>query len=292
MNYLKQINAFYNHLEFNPLSNNSILLWHSLMQINNKTGWMKEFTVAAKELTAKIQLNDSAFKRARDELEQKGYIRCQSRGGNLAPIYEMISLISEDLSNNNRTRDDNPIEQHNQQPNPDHVLNNNTDGVMNDKLAHKPNPLYKQEIKTKQNKNKITTTNQAELFYEENINKITPYIKGQLTDWTFTLGETLVIEAMKQAMERNHTSWKYVESILTAWDTKGVISLEQVESDNKAFQQHRQGHYYAPKYSKQEVIPDWFLERQKKQDVHPSKSFNSIDLEKRLTNYKHSKAVN
>ncbi|MDC3418730.1 hypothetical protein [Aquibacillus salsiterrae] len=107
MNYIKQLNAFYNQLDFNPLSNNAILLWHSLMQINNKTGWKQKFTVAAKVITAKIQLNESVFKRARTELQEKGYIHCQSRSGNLAPVYEIIRLtIEHDCISNSTISDD------------------------------------------------------------------------------------------------------------------------------------------------------------------------------------------
>ena len=47
MNYIKEINAFYDHMECNPLSASAVTLWHTLMHINNKARWAETFTVAA-----------------------------------------------------------------------------------------------------------------------------------------------------------------------------------------------------------------------------------------------------
>ncbi|MBP1971347.1 hypothetical protein J2Z83_003486 [Virgibacillus natechei] len=75
MNYIKELNAFHNRLETNPLSASAANLWHVLMHVNNKPGWLKEFTVAVSVLCAKAALTESTFKRARAELDEKGYIR-------------------------------------------------------------------------------------------------------------------------------------------------------------------------------------------------------------------------
>ncbi|GGM31813.1 hypothetical protein GCM10011351_17530 [Paraliobacillus quinghaiensis] len=84
MNYIKEIN---------PLSSSAVVaLWHTLMHINNKRGWKQTFTVAAGVLRMKAGLKDSAFKRARIELQEKGYISFQSKGGNQAARYDMKSL--------------------------------------------------------------------------------------------------------------------------------------------------------------------------------------------------------
>ncbi|MDC3418555.1 DnaD domain-containing protein [Aquibacillus salsiterrae] len=305
MNYIKQLNAFYNQLDFNPLSNNAILLWHSLMQINNKTGWKQEFTVAAKVITAKIQLNESAFKRARTELQEKGYIHCQSRSGNLAPVYQIICLTIEHDCTSTLTISDDlyPVTEtnnHMQQQIPNATSSpfvsvnaeGNVTGESNDKLNNKPTVLTKQdikEIKTKQSHETITT--QAESFYEQNIGKVTPFIQGLLSNWTSTLNEPLVIEAMKQSVERNHANWKYIESILKAWRNKNLATLEQVESDQQAFKQQRQAQFPSKNYPKQEVIPDWFHNRNKKVDAPAHKTNEPIDIEKRLREYTNSKGI-
>ena len=93
MNYLAEIRAFYDRLELNPLPAPAIALWHALMSIANKTGWQQEFTAAVSVLVLKSGLNAQAIKRARNRLEQEGYIRWRARGGNQAAVYEMVSLV-------------------------------------------------------------------------------------------------------------------------------------------------------------------------------------------------------
>ena len=93
MNYLAEIKAFYDRLELNPLPSPAIALWHALMSIANKTGWQQEFTVAVSILVLKSGLNAQAIKRARNRLEQDGFITWRSRGGNQSAIYHMNSLV-------------------------------------------------------------------------------------------------------------------------------------------------------------------------------------------------------
>lgn len=92
MNYIAEINAFYDWLELNPLSTSAIVLWHTLMHINNKSKWTNEFTVAASVLSLKSGLTDRTIRNARNELKQKGRIDWKTRGGNKAAAYILISL--------------------------------------------------------------------------------------------------------------------------------------------------------------------------------------------------------
>lgn len=100
MNYLAELKAFYDRLELNPLPSPAIALWHALMSIANKTGWQQEFTVAVSVLVLKSGLNAQAIKRARNRLEQDGYITWRSRGGNQSAIYHLNSLVVQNDSKN------------------------------------------------------------------------------------------------------------------------------------------------------------------------------------------------
>lgn len=100
MNYIAEIKAFYDRLELNPLPSPAIALWHALMSIANKTGWQQEFTVAVSVLVLKSGLNAQAIKRARNRLEQDGYITWRSRGGNQAAIYHLNSLVVQNDNKN------------------------------------------------------------------------------------------------------------------------------------------------------------------------------------------------
>lgn len=93
MNYIAELKAFYDRLELNPLPSPAIALWHALMSIANKTGWQQEFTVAVSVLMLKSGLNAQAIKRARNRLEQDGFITWRSRGGNQSAIYHLNSLV-------------------------------------------------------------------------------------------------------------------------------------------------------------------------------------------------------
>ncbi len=92
MNYLREINAFYDWLETNSMSTSCIALWHALMAINNKAGWADEFTVAISTLETKTGLKKKTIERCRNTLEQKGLIDWRERKGNQSAIYNMNSL--------------------------------------------------------------------------------------------------------------------------------------------------------------------------------------------------------
>lgn len=92
MNYIREINSFYDWLETNSVSDSAITLWHALMHINNKAGWKVEFTVASSVLCLKSGLSQSSFKRARNILKQSGRIEWRERKGNQSAIYNLISF--------------------------------------------------------------------------------------------------------------------------------------------------------------------------------------------------------
>ena len=92
MNYLKQVNKFYELLLINPLNANSQCLYFALLNINNKCNWIKNFTVANTTLMTFTGLNISALQRARNNLIQKGYVKYQKGKSNNAGIYEIIEF--------------------------------------------------------------------------------------------------------------------------------------------------------------------------------------------------------
>ncbi len=100
MNYIAEIKAFYDRLELNPLPSPAIALWHALMSIANKTGWQQEFTAAVSILVLKSGLNAQAIKRARNRLEQDGFITWRSRGGNQSAAYHLNSLVVQNNGKN------------------------------------------------------------------------------------------------------------------------------------------------------------------------------------------------
>ncbi|MDL4841734.1 DnaD domain-containing protein [Aquibacillus rhizosphaerae] len=252
MNYIKEINAFYNSLEYTPLSNAAVLLWHALMQVNNRAGWVKEFSAASRVLTTKAQLKDTAFKTARKELEEKGYILVQNRSGNQAAMYQMISLtkfVVQSIEENEVNQEDHTIEEKSNCPSAD-------------KNDHNSDPLIKQEETKGKEIQNLNSSMDVCCFYNENFGKLPSHLQNEITEWVSMLGETLVMEAMKIAIETNSLKWSYVKGILKKWSAKGISTIEQVRESEQTFRLQQQSRYRSnPSQKKQEVIPDWFLER-------------------------------
>lgn len=92
MNYITEINSFYDWLETNSVSDSSIVLWHALMHINNKCGWKVEFPVAISSIQNKTGLSKSSILRARNQLKQVGRITFKERSGNLSTVYKIVAF--------------------------------------------------------------------------------------------------------------------------------------------------------------------------------------------------------
>lgn len=94
MNYILEVKAFYDWLETNQISTSSIVVWHALMHIANKTGWKDTFAVAISVLSTKTGLKKQAIENARDILQRKGRITFKKGKGNQSAVYKIISFAS------------------------------------------------------------------------------------------------------------------------------------------------------------------------------------------------------
>ncbi|MBX0358372.1 DnaD domain protein [Halobacillus sp. Nhm2S1] len=222
MNYIKAINAFYDHQEFNPLTSAAINLWHSLMHVNNKSRWKKEFTASMTVLCLKSNLSESSIRKARKELVEKGYVTFTSRPGNQAPIYRILPLYEEMDNENDR-------------------LEENSDGKSNGSDSGKSNTLSKQnETKEKEEVVETPAVNPHH-FYENNIGTLSPFIAEKITLWCEELSDELVIQSMKLAVESNKRFFSYCEGILKQWQEAGVRTLKGAERAQENHKKKRTG---------------------------------------------------
>jgi DnaD/phage-associated family protein len=58
-------------------------------------------------------------------------------------------------------------------------------------------------------------------LYERAIGPLTPLVAEQLRDAERSYPRDWIEQAMQEASEREHHSWKYVEAILTRWEAQG-----------------------------------------------------------------------
>ena len=70
-------------------------------------------------------------------------------------------------------------------------------------------------------------------LYEENIGSITPLIADELRDAEERYPAEWLREAVREAVELNKRSWRYVSSILRRWETEGP-GYEKPERDPQA----------------------------------------------------------
>lgn len=135
MDYIKEMNAFYDLDMANQLTPNAISLYFALLNIANKLYWKADFTVSNLTLQSRSGIADrKTLDRARNQLIQKGLIKYKASGKvNQAGSYTILGGVGQ-LAGGNAT----------QNATQNGTQNGTRDGTQND-------PINKQN-KTNQNK--------------------------------------------------------------------------------------------------------------------------------------------
>ena len=92
MNYIAELNTFYDMLPTRRLSPTAIALYNLLMHLANRARWPSTFSVAEATLTSALGVSGSTFRRARAELTAAGIIQHERRRGRQAPVYKFMGL--------------------------------------------------------------------------------------------------------------------------------------------------------------------------------------------------------
>lgn len=92
MNYIEQLNSFFDLLYTKPLSTSAICLYVILFHLNNKCGWQKEFTVANMTIQGLSGMSRNQLHKARLELIQNGYVNYKKGNGNQCGKYLLVRL--------------------------------------------------------------------------------------------------------------------------------------------------------------------------------------------------------
>lgn len=247
MKYLSEINAFYDRLETDSLSKSAILLWHALMQTNNKCGWKENFSAPISVLALKSGLKERMISNARNELKTKGFIDFQSRKGNQSAVYKMISLSATIADN----------------------IADNTSDSASDKYADNTS-AFLDKTREEENKKKDAETpaENAYKFYESNFGVPSPFISESIFQWIDDLSEEIVLAGMKLGLKKNARSFKYIESILKEWSSKSLSSLDDVRAYEESKINKRNNTIPFPnrKDPEETSVVDSLLERVKRGD--------------------------
>lgn len=248
MNYIKELNAFYDWLETNSLSTSAIALWHALMHINNKAGWAEEFGVAASVLCVKTGLADRTIRNARNELKQKGRIDWSSRKGNQSAMYKIISLVdilpatvTGKPSGNDIKKDE---EKALPEINADNVSDNHADKCAgnssgNHATLNKLNETKLNDINTStstESKNIIFDNEFSELakLYQQVIGQVNAFTPDWITVTKDKYGFDWFKNALLEAERKGKRTKSYVEGILENWHIGGGMKLSTDKNINQS----------------------------------------------------------
>lgn len=237
MNYIKELNAFYDWLEINLLSTSAIALWHGLMHINNKAGWAEEFTVAASVLCIKTGLSDRTIRNARNELKQKGRIDWKTRKGNQSAVYKMISLfddVSARLSETIADKEDSDTEGNGlSEINTDNVSvsvsDNTSDSVSGNASTLNKLNKTKLDIINTNTENEVLNSDKefSEIakLYQQVIGQPNAFTSDWINDALREFGFTWVKNAFMEADSQGGRSKAFVMKILNNWKSWGGMKL-------------------------------------------------------------------
>lgn len=192
MNYIAQLKGFRKARLIKPLSANSICLYFILLEYVNEINFLPWFTAANSTLTGLSRLSDSALKRARNELMQKGFIQYRKGVGSQSGSYHIVDLCA----------------------NFDPQTDLQSDRQMGYKLTDNVDTLYKLN-KTKRNKNNIPPKSpkggEGENESSKSKNKkIYPSIEGQIVSYTDS-GD------LQNALEQFVDARKKMKKVLTEY---------------------------------------------------------------------------
>lgn len=229
MNYIREINAFYDLVQVKQLSTGQIALWHALMHINNKCAWAEWFTAPNLTLELISGLSRKGIYNARNSLKQHGIIDFKSNGTR-ATSYKLISLLNNTQGSTQDSTQDKKTLQDITQGTTQDSTQDTTQGTTQDSATlNKLNETKLNDINTS------TTTETDEIFDEEFKELAQLYqkcgfmVNGMAADWLVNLKDMYGFEWVKNAMleaeKQGARSKVYVEKILRNWQKWGGMRL-------------------------------------------------------------------
>ncbi|SPT86103.1 primosome subunit [Niallia circulans] len=253
----------------NDLNTSAIALWHTLMTINNMTGWKERFNAPNSTVEKLTGLSKQGLVDARKKLIENNLIEYEKGKKGKAPIYQMKSLLVNSFDLYYYQSDDQYTDQSiYQSPNQDLTI-------------------PKQILKPIQNKNETNTaavTKRSNYFDEYMIcfsGQPSPIQIQEINSFIDKDGlqEEVICLAFRKASE-NGAKYPYARSILNSWSKKGIRTAEDVQKEQEQFEANRQQQAsqrkgFAP--IRKEKIPEYWDSG----NSHEEQQMDSDELEKR-----------
>ncbi|EMS74846.1 Replication initiation and membrane attachment [Enterococcus durans IPLA 655] len=277
MDYIGQLNAFDNWLEYNELGAGPQLLWYKLMAIANKSGWQSELSIANTRLQAMTKTSEKTLINNRNQLIQNGLLQYKKRGRTKAGIY-LITDLTGNFTAKKKVIDtvENPT-----------TGNFTVNSKVNPKVNREVNPSVDSTVNPSAyiNNTKQDNTNKEDEddlgvyeFIQVSWGKPpTGLLQGALGPMIKKWGSDIILFAFRLAFENSVEMpglKKYVEAILESWNKQNIKTLDDALKAQEDYKNRKKKQSYTPKYQKnvrREKLPDWVDKPQKEQKIDPEK---------------------
>ena len=277
MDYIGQLNAFDNWLEYNELGAGPQLLWYKLMAIANKSGWQSELSIANTRLQAMTKTSEKTLINNRNQLIQNGLLQYKKRGRTKAGIY-LITDLTGNFTAKKKVIDtvENPT-----------TGNITVNSKVNPKVNREVNPSVDSTVNPSAyiNNTKQDNTNKEDEddlgvyeFIQVSWGKPpTGLLQGALGPMIKKWGSDIILFAFRLAFENSVEMpglKKYVEAILESWNKQNIKTLDDALKTQEDYKNRKKKQSYTPKYQKnvrREKLPDWVDKPQKEQKIDPEK---------------------
>ncbi|MFB8488740.1 DnaD domain-containing protein [Enterococcus durans] len=277
MDYIGQLNAFDNWLEYNELGAGPQLLWYKLMAIANKSGWQSELSIANTRLQAMTKTSEKTLINNRNQLIQNGLLQYKKRGRTKAGIY-LITDLTGNFTAKKKVIDtvENPT-----------TGNFTVNSKVNPKVNREVNPSVDSTVNPSAyiNNTKQDNTNKEDEddlgvyeFIQVSWGKPpTGLLQGALGPMIKKWGSDIILFAFRLAFENSVEMpglKKYVEAILESWSKQNIKTLDDALKSQEDYKNRKKKQSYTPKYQKnvrREKLPDWVNKPQEEQKIDPEK---------------------
>ena len=277
MDYIGQLNAFDNWLEYNELGAGPQLLWYKLMAIANKSGWQSELSIANTRLQAMTKTSEKTLINNRNQLIQNGLLQYKKRGRTKAGIY-LITDLTGNFTVKKKVVDtvENPT-----------TGNITVNSKVNQKVNREVNPSVDSTVNPSAyiNNTKQDNTNKEDEddlgvyeFIQISWGKPpTGLLQGALGPMIKKWGSDIILFAFRLAFENSVEMpglKKYVEAILESWSKQNIKTLDDALKAQEDYKNRKKKQSYTPKYQKnvrREKLPDWVNKPQEEQKIDPEK---------------------
>lgn len=152
MDYLKQMNAYNLKLITEPISPNARSVYISLLDVNNKLGWAKEFSISNGRLAETAGLSVQQLNRARQELIDNRYLKYEKSNKKIQTGKYSIPRLYQNNENFNTTSE---LDQ-NTNRTPSNISTEDQAISLNKLNKTKQNKTIKKNINTKKSKQEKT----------------------------------------------------------------------------------------------------------------------------------------